>query len=299
MIEYIGIDLGGTNIRVGAIDKNENIIFEYKEPTYKEVTTSEDLYIKIKELIKKVPNFEQAKAIGLGVPGSVDMKSKRIVTSKNVSILKSFPLVERLNKEFNKPIYIENDAKVAALAEAISGKGKEKNIVCYITISTGLGGGVIINKNIYHGSNNLGGYLSRMILDGKNTSDSLISGTALYNKAKEKMDKNINNTEEVFKLSKTDNLANEIIREFKKNLVVLFLNLSATINPDIIILGGGVLKSKEYFLEDVINEFRNKAHLLTKNIIIETAKHKEPGILGACLLAKTEKLSEIRKQAII
>lgn len=291
MIEYIGIDLGGTNIRIGAINENENIVFEYKEPTYKEVTTSEDLYIKIKKLIKKVPNYEQAKAIGLGVPGSVDMKAKRIITSKNVSILKNFPLVENLNKEFNKPIYIENDAKVAALAEALSGKAKEKNIVCYITISTGLGGGVIINKNIYHGSNNLGGYFSRMILDGENTSDSLISGTALYNRAKEKLDEHIKNTEEVFKLSETDNIANEIVNEFKKNLVVLFLNISATINPDIIILGGGVLKSKEYFLEDVINEFRNKVHPLTKNIIIETAEHKEPGILGACLLAKVEELA--------
>ena len=293
MIEYIGIDLGGTNIRVGAIDENENIIFEYKEPTYKEVTNGEDLYIKIEKLIKKVPNYKQAKSIGLGVPGSVDIKTKRIITSKNVSILKNFPLSENLNKEFNKPIYIENDAKVAALAEALSRKAKEKNIVCYITISTGLGGGVIINKNIYHGSNNLGGYLSRMILDGENTSDSLISGTALYNIAKEKIDENIKNTEEIFKLSKTNNIANEIVSEFKKNLVVLFLNISATINPDIIILGGGVLKSKEYFLEDVINEFRNKAHPLTKNIIIETAGHKEPGILGACLLAKTEKLAEI------
>lgn len=286
MVEYIGIDLGGTNIRVGAIDENENIIFEYKEPTYKEVSNSEDLYIKIKELIKKVPNYEQAKAIGLGVPGSVNIETGRIVTSKNVSILKNFPLVENLNKEFNKPIYIENDAKVAGLAEALTGNGKEKNIVCYITISTGLGGGVVVNKNIYHGSSNLGGYLSRMILDGENTSDSLISGTALYNKAKEKLD--INNAEEIFKLSETNNLANEIVSEFKKNLVVLLINISATINPDIIIFGGGVLKSKEYFLEDVIKEFKNRAHPLTKNIIIDTAKHEEPGILGACLLAKTK-----------
>ena len=166
MLEYIGIDLGGTNIRVGAIDKNENIIYEYKELTFKEVSTATELCTKIIKMIRQVPNYEDAKAIGLGVPGSVNEKSSRIITSKNVGILIDFPLVETLNKEFNKPIYIENDAKVAAFAEAVVGRGKNKNIVCYITISTGLGGGIVINKKIYQGSNNLGGYFPRIILDG-------------------------------------------------------------------------------------------------------------------------------------
>lgn len=288
MIEYIGIDIGGTNIRVGGIDKNENITFEYKEPTFKDVSTSEDLYIKIKNLIKKVPNYQHSKAIGIGAPGSVDIKQGQIITSKNVSLLNNFPLVENLNKEFNKPIFLENDARVAALAEAINGSGKGKNIVCYITISTGLGGGVIIDKKIYNGSNNLGAYFARMILDGKNTSNSLISGTALFDMAKEKISTDVQNTEELFKLFKNGNeMAIEIIEEFKQNLLVLLLNISSTINPNIIVLGGGVLKSKDCFIDDLINQFRNKAHPLAKNTIIDIAKYKEPGIIGACLLAKT------------
>ena len=161
MTEYIGIDLGGTSIRVGAIDESENLIFEYKEPTFKDVMNGEELCDKIKRIIKKVPNYKDAKAIGLGAPGSVNKKSDKIITSKNVSILIDFPLVESLNKEFDKPIYIENDAKVAAFAEALVGRGKNKNIVCYITISTGLGGGIVMKKNIYKGANNLGGVLSK------------------------------------------------------------------------------------------------------------------------------------------
>lgn len=287
MIEYIGIDMGGTNIRIGGIDENEKLIFEYKEPTFKDVTTVEDLYLKIKELIKKVPNYEESKAIGIGIPGSVDIKTEEIISCKNISFLKGYPLAEKLNKEFDKPIYIENDARVATLAEAISGKGKEKNIVCYITISTGLGGGVTINKKIYRGSNNTGAYFSRMILDGKSTSDSLISGTALFNKANEKISGGIQNTEELFKLLKNgNNIAIEIIEEFKRNLLVLLLNISSTINPDIIVLGGGVLKSKDYFIEDIKKEFKDKAHPLAQNTIIDVTEFKEPGILGACVLAK-------------
>lgn len=287
MIEYIGIDIGGTDIKVGGMDKNEDIAFEYKEPTFKDVSTSDDLYIKIKNLIKKVPNHQYSKAIGIGVPGSVDLEKRQVLRSKNVALLNGFPLVEKLKKEFNKPVFLENDARVAAFSEAINGSGKGKNIVCYITISTGLGGGVIINKKIYHGSNNLGAYFARMILNGKNTSDSLISGTALLKMAKERICTDIQNTEELFELFKNGNeTAVQIIEEFKQNLLVLLLNISSTINPDIIILGGGVLKSKECFIGDLINQFKTKAHPLAKITIIDIAKHKEPGIIGACLLAK-------------
>ena len=287
MIEYIGIDIGGTNIRIGAINQNDELVFEYKEPTFENVISSEDLYNKIIKLIKMVPNYENSKAIGIGAPGSVDKKLGQIITSKNVTILKNFPLVENLNKDLNKPIFLENDARVATFAEAISGKGKDKNIVCYITISTGLGGGLVINKEIYNGSNNLGAYFARMILDGEHTSHNLISGTALLEQSREKINKNMKNTLEVFELEKNNNpIAKEIISNFKRNLTVLLLNISATFNPDIIILGGGVLKSKDSFLSDVINSFKEKAHPLAKNTIIDTTTFEEPGIIGASMLAK-------------
>lgn len=289
MIEYIGIDIGGTNIRIGAINQNDELVFEYKEPTFENVISSEDLYNKIIKLIKMVPNYENSKAIGIGAPGSVDKKLGQIITSKNVTILNDFPLVEKLNKNLNKPIFLENDARIATFAEAISGKGKDKNIVCYITISTGLGGGLVINKEIYNGSNNLGAYFARMILDGEHTSDNLISGTALLEQAREKINKNIKSTLEVFDLEKDNNpIAKEIISNFKRNLTVLLLNISATFNPDIIILGGGVLKSKDSFLLDVINSFKEKAHPLAKNTIIDTTIFEEPGIIGASMLAKNE-----------
>ena len=98
MVEYVGIDIGGTNIRIGAINKYEDLIFEYKETTFKDIITSEDLYNKIKKLIKMVPNHENIKAIGIGAPGSVDKKLGQIITSKNVSILNRFATVENINK---------------------------------------------------------------------------------------------------------------------------------------------------------------------------------------------------------
>lgn len=296
MVEYIGIDIGGTNIRIGTMDEKKNVNLEYKELTLKNVKTSEDLYKKIRNLILKIPNYNNVKAIGIGVPGSIDIESNKIITCRNLRVLKDYPIVQNLYKDFNIPIYIENDARVAALAEAIKGKGKDKRIVVYITISTGLGGGLIIDKDIYKGANGLGTYLSRMILDGQNISEELISGTALIKQAKREISENINNASEVFELEKNNNLkAKEIIERFKRNLTILLLNISVRINPDIIILGGGVVKSKDRFLDDVIRAFRKEAHSAVTDTIIDIAEFKEPGIVGAALLAKNELNKELVK----
>jgi glucokinase len=284
MIKYIGIDIGGTNIRVGGIDENNDIIFLSKEKTLENVSNSEDLYNKT-----NVPDYYNCEKIGIGVPGAIDENTEKILTGRNLEYLIGYPLKERLEEDLGIKVFIENDAKVAALGEALIGAGKDENIVCYITISTGLGGGVVVNKEIYHGANNLGGYFSRMILDGEKISEYIISGTAIINKAKELIDSNIDNTKDVFDLASNGNVnAQKIIEDFKKYLTVLLLNVSVTINPDIIVIGGGVMKSKEYFLDDVKEMFKEKSHMLAKNTKIEIATLNEPGVIGAALLAKTK-----------
>lgn len=286
MTEFIGIDIGGTNIRIGKVDETGNITYLHKEKTLENVNSQEELYLKILNIIKNVPDNENANAIGIGVPGAIS-NDLEIKTARNIEYLKDFPLVKRLENDLKKKAYIENDAKVAALGEAILGAGKGKNIVCYITISTGLGGGIVIDNKIYHGANNIGGYFSRMILDGKNISEHLISGTALINKGKEFINKDISSTQEIFELAINKNeVAMNIVEEFKKYLTVLLLNISITINPDIIVLGGGVMKSKEYFLEEVKEQYYNKAHTFAKSTEIKEAMLDEPGVIGAGLMCK-------------
>ena len=283
MVEYIGLDIGGTNIRVASIDKNENVIFEYSE-----LTDNNNIISQIIKLIEMVPNYNIVKSIGLSVAGSVDFKTKRVVTSKNIGMLIDYPLAEELGNYFNKQVVIENDAKVSAFLESIKGKGKNKRIVCYITLSTGCGGGIVIDKEIYHGSNSLGAYIARIILDGINTSDNLLSGRALTNMASTKLNKKIT-VKELFELSQQDIIAKEIVDDFKKYLTALLLNISATFNPDIIILGGGLIKSSDYYLQDVINRFKELVHPLGKKTKIDTTNYKDNNTLGACILAKYSK----------
>lgn len=288
MIEYIGVDIGGTNIRVGAIDENEEIIYMQKESTIENVNNSEELYLKILNLIKNVPDYEKGKAIGIGVPGAISKKMK-IMTARNIPYLKEFPLVERLEKDLNKKVYLENDAKVATLAQAIKGCGKNYRIVCYITLSTGVGGGVVIDKKIFEGSNNVAGYFSRMILDGENIAENLLSGTALVKKANEILNDKVYSSKDVFEMSNSNSKIYKIVENFKRNLTNLLLNIAITINPDIIILGGGVTKSCCYFISDVKDNFNLKTHSFAKNTKIEIADLDEPGVLGAALLGKKNK----------
>lgn len=288
MIEYVGIDIGGTNIRVAGIDKNNNIVSFNSVKTMENVNSAEDLYYKIKELIERITSFQKIKGIGIGCPGAID-ENGNITTCRNVPYLKEYPLVERLKKDFGVKVKIENDARIAAYAESLEGAGKEYSNVCYITISTGLGGGVVIDKKIYKGGRNIGGYFSRMILDGQNIAENLVSGTAIINKTKEKTKQNIVIAQEVFTLAQKNKEAQKIVDEFKKNLVNLLLNISITISPEIIVIGGGVMKGKKYFFNDVKKDFKEKAHNFAKNTKIVEAKLKEPGVIGAALYVKNEK----------
>ena len=288
MTEYIGIDLGGTSVRAGGMDGTGAVFFQKKVPTYENVTTGEDLIRKLDGLIRAVPDWEQAKAIGIGVPGAVDLKTNRVTVADNLTLLNGLPLAQELEKSLSKPVILENDARVAALAEAVSGAGQGKHTVCYMTISTGLGGAMVQKKMIYHGSSNMGSYLCRMILDGENNCENLLSGTALRRHLSEKLGRPVDSAGEVFDLEAAgDPAATEIAETFRRNLAVLFMNLAVTFNPDIIVAGGGVMQAADRFWDDAVARFRAMAHPQLRNTAFARAVHSEPGLLGACLLARS------------
>lgn len=287
MIEYIGLDIGGTNIRVGAIDEKDRLVSFESQRTMENVKTANDLYKKIKVMIKNVADGANIKRIGIGYPGAIDTKGN-ITTSRNIPIFKDFPLKEKIEKDFKNEVLIENDARVGALAESIKGAGKDYTTICYATLSTGLGGAVIKNKKIFRGDRNIAGYFSRMMLDTEDIAEHRLSGTSVVNLANKEYNLKVNNVQEVFAMAKRNEAANKILEDYKKYLTMLLLNISITLSPDVIILGGGVMKAKKYFLEDVKKAFKAQAHSFAKDTIIVEAKLKEPGVVGACLLAKYE-----------
>lgn len=289
-MNYIGIDIGGTNIRVGDVDSNSGkITCLVKESATEGVKTSEDFLKKIIRMVEKIPSYKNCKAIGIGVPGMV--ADGKITTCRNLKVLVGFPLDKRLEKHFGKPVYMQNDAKVAALGEAICGAGKNSSIVAYVGLGTGLGGGVVMNKQLFLGSSNLGGYFSRLILDGENIAENLVAGVGLTSQIKSAFAKDITLTDFFNLLSKKNKnapetpTALEILNRFKNNLTNLLLNISVTLNPDTIVLGGGIMDSSQHFFNEVQKSFRARTHDQARNTIIAKASLEYPGVTGAALFA--------------
>ena len=167
-IYYIGVDLGGTNIAVGLLDENFKIIAKEKCPTKTERDISEimdDMGKLCNTLIEKnklTPN--DIAYIGIATPGSVLPPQGMVAYSNNVK-MRNYPISAELTARTGvEKVYVENDANSAALGEAIMGAGKGSDNVIMITLGTGVGGGIVINRKLYSGFNFAGGELGHIVI---------------------------------------------------------------------------------------------------------------------------------------
>ena len=168
---YLGIDLGGTNIAVGLVDENGKIVHQDSTPTLASRPGEEivnDMCALCEKVVKDSGHtMEEVVSIGVGSPGTVDNTNGVIAYSNNIN-MENFPMRELIQKHIDKPVNLENDANAAAYGEYIAnGNGAESYI--FITLGTGVGGGIIINKKIYRGFNFAGaelGHITRMV-DGE------------------------------------------------------------------------------------------------------------------------------------
>ena len=163
---YIGVDLGGTNIAVGLVDDNGKILDSMSTPTlsprsYKEIVA--DMARLIKEIINNAGlSVNDIESIGIGSPGSVDDDRGMIIYANNLDIDHA-PIAEEMRKHIDLPVHIENDANAAAFGEyVVNGKGA-KNVI-FVTLGTGIGGGIIINGKLYKGANGAAGELGHCVL---------------------------------------------------------------------------------------------------------------------------------------
>ena len=156
----VGIDLGGTNIAAGLVDLDGNIIYKDSVPTQRQRQYQEiikDMAMLAKEVIEKsnVP-MEKVKSIGVGSPGTPDCKNGIIVYNNNLNF-RNVPIREEMQKYLDLPVYVDNDANCAALAESAAGAAKGTKTSVTITLGTGIGSGIIIDGKVYSGFNFAGG----------------------------------------------------------------------------------------------------------------------------------------------
>ncbi|HEY8891439.1 MAG TPA: ROK family protein [Clostridium sp.] len=312
---YIGIDLGGTNIAVGIVDENGTIKYEKSCETRSDRNSSEiidDMLALVLNILDESEiQLKEIKAIGIGIPGLAD-KNGNVIFCVNLG-WKNVPLGEIFENALHKPIYIDNDATVAALAEYETGSMKNCKSAIMLTLGTGVGGGIVLNGEVYNGSHGVGSELGHIIVGenfyncncGRNGClETFASSTAIIKHTKklieemdestiliEKAEGNINNINAkiIFDCAKEgDKIANLAVNRLVKYLGIGIFNIVNFIDPEVIALGGGIAGAGQYLLNLVINEVMTNKYYedLPIGKIVLAELGNKAGIIGAAMIAK-------------
>lgn len=293
MKTYIGVDLGGTNVRVARVDADGNVLEVLKDATEAQKGPKQILD-KIEHMIRSLQDHEKCEGIGLGIPGPIDTKAGKIIVSNNLPDLVGYPIADHFKEIFHKPVFMDNDVNVAGLGEAIQGAGKGVEFVYYLTVSTGVGGAPVFQGKVIAGAHGHAGEVGNLILNPNRTArnglnpgavENEMSGPALMRKAKEVLGVEIAHAGELFDLAKNGNeqaalLCDRFVEDFSQ----LLSSIALTCNPDLFVLGGGVMQSSDAFLKQVEARFQEKVFPGMRGTRFVKAALAEPGLVGAAML---------------
>lgn len=287
----VGIDVGGTNTRVALIDENYHIIER------KQFSTDAENPEKTLDTMKDIINgFRcQVEGIGISCPGPLDLINGVILTPPNLPGWHHYYLTDRLQEKTGVRVYLENDANLACLAEAVIGAGKEKSYVQFLTISTGVGAGFCIDHKIYWGSKGFAQEVANSILwkDGpaqgelkKGSIESIASGTAITKRANDAGLKAAH-AGEVYKMAQHGNqLAANIMEDAYEYLSSFLGILYGILDPEIFVLGGSVALKIPGFIEEVERRTKEKVYdSLKENVkVVPAVLGEDCGLIGAACL---------------
>jgi len=287
MQNIIGVDLGGTNIKTGLINLEGKVIKKCEIPTQAEKGTK----IIINNIISSIKEVSLGNiaGIGIGSPGPLDYKKGVILKSINVPF-KNTPLRKIIQDKFKIKTYLDNDANCFALAEAIFGQGKKYENVVGITLGTGIGGGLVINKKIYHGRSNAA-ELGHITINYNGPKCNCGNNGCIESHASAKGITAIYNGSDPYTISKLalkgDRKAIKTYEKMGYYLGIGLTNIIYAFDPDIIIIGGKISNSWELFSKTMNKAVKER--YFTKPCKIVRSKLKDAGILGAGALVLENK----------
>lgn len=290
------VDIGGTSTRVALFDEDYNLISRNQF-----ATLSEDPAENCRLIAEQINAFDvPVVGVGISCPGILDTENGWMNLASNFGdAWIHFPLAKTITDHTGAPAWIANDANLAALAEAVVGEGKDKKIVQFLTISTGIGGGMIVNKEIFEGAHGSCNEISNIVLnkDGDvqggllpGAVEAIASGTAITRKAKE-AGLDVAHAGEVNDLAVAGNeTAAKIMDEAKEALARMLSILIAVSDPDIFILGGSVAMKIDGYVEDVQERTRALVYpVLQPTVDVRRSTlNEDSGLIGAAALAFTK-----------
>lgn len=273
---FIGVDLGGTNMRAGRISDNR-LIEQASRPTPKDAKKCEDTLDVLVEVIRAVWN-EDVKGIGIGVPSVVDRKKGIVYDVVNIPHWKEVHLKELLESQFNVPVYVDNDANCFALGERFFGEGRNYENFVGLTIGTGLGGGIIQQGKLLSDANCGSGEFG-MLPYKEEILEYYCSGSYFMNIW------GIDGKEMYDRAMRKDDLALEAYRQFGEHVAAAIKMVVLTIDPEMIVFGGSVAAAHTLFEDSMYENLKDFAYPNSiKNLQIRFSTIENSGILGAASL---------------
>ena len=284
----IGIDLGGTKTEGILLDDSLNVIQRTRVSTpqnnYQEIINQ--IVSLVNDLSKNITNF----SVGVCTPGAISKKTG-LLKNSNTQCLIGMPIKEDLEKKLDKKISIENDANCFAISEATMGSAKNHSVVFGVIMGTGVGGGIVIDGEIYHGRTNIAGEWGHHTLHqngnkcycGKNGCvETYISGPALEKRWEELTGKK-KSMPEILKNSDLSQFR-QWKEEFLDNFGTGLANVIDILDPDVIVLGGGLSNIDFLYSEGAKNVYDKVFSDLVDTPILKNNLGDSAGVFGAALL---------------
>jgi glucokinase len=309
--ETIGVDLGGTKAQVGVLAGVETL-WESREASYGQ--TQDEL---VELLIREVKAARDARpnvvAVGLGIPATIDQERGEAISAVNLPIV-DLPVRDLVSERVGLPVFLDNDGNVAALAEYQYGAARGKSTMVMLTIGTGIGGGLILGGEIFRGSTGAGAELGHVVIqaDGPPCQgncpnhgcvEALASGTALGREghaaaesapdsALGKLlaaDKKVDGLAVTEAALAGDETAIAVFELIGGRLGVACSSFANIFQPDVIVIGGGVIAAGDLLLDPARKEVRERAlRPMNDTPILEATLGNDAGMIGAAALARTE-----------
>jgi glucokinase len=324
---YLGVDIGGTKVSAGIVNVDGRIVSSAKGPMTTDGSAADGL-LAVRQVVDKVLQEIGGKAIGgIGVssPGPVDPLTGMVANPVNLPCWRDFPLREEMQRKYRMPVWVDNDANAAGLAEALWGAATGYDSVFYASIGTGIGTAIIVNQAVYHGPNGAAGEGGHMAIDfrgevncncGKpGCIESMAAGPGIARRARVKVASNVKKRRSLLDLAEGDlsaitsetvgrgwregdPVSTEILLETADVLAVWLGNIVDLVDPQVIVVGGGLGELISNFFPRISEQLpRWTVGPRGKVIPMKLARYgPDSGIAGGAALCLTGRTLGLKQQ---
>jgi glucokinase len=320
-MNYVGIDIGGTNLKAGLVNEQGLVLAENKMKIAN-ISDPDDLTQTLVDLTRDLARtasipVEQIASVGVGVPGAVEIRSGSILYTCNLP-LRNVPVRRLFRKQLNLPLYIENDANCAALAEYYAGAGRGSKRFVTITLGTGVGAGVIHNGKIFHGGNGMAGEVGHMVIvyhgepcpcgrqgcwEQYASANALKRMTAQALEAhpdsilRQVVDENggrVSGQSAFIAARRGDSVGREVCEKYVEYLGIGIVNVINIFQPDTLAIGGGVSNESEeqllFPLRRIVERESIPCNRDKMTRVVTAELGTRAGIIGAAFLGKKRRV---------